>query len=82
MFLLRDQQKRHWPDLLLPEHRRDVDACDLPIRGSSSTVAVAMRHKRHRRWQAKRSSARIRASTPWRRSRVEKAQREVAYCLS
>jgi hypothetical protein len=38
-----DQQKRHWPDLLLPVHRHDVDACDLPVRGSSSTVAVAMR---------------------------------------
>jgi hypothetical protein len=48
-----DQQKRHSPDPLHPVHRHDVDACDLPIRGSSRTFAVATRHKQQRRIQAK-----------------------------
>jgi hypothetical protein len=35
-----------WPDPLRPVHRHDVGVCELPIGGSSSTVAVVMRQMR------------------------------------
>jgi hypothetical protein len=35
-----------WPDSLRPVHRRDVGACEFPIGGSSSSVAVATRQFR------------------------------------
>jgi hypothetical protein len=37
-----------WPDPLHPVHRHDVGVCELTMRGSSSTVAVAMRQKEAR----------------------------------
>ena len=51
-----DQRKRAaWPDPLRPVLRHDVGACELPIGGSSSTVAVAMRHMQ-RRGRARRGA--------------------------
>jgi hypothetical protein len=38
-----------WPDPLHPVHGHDVGACELPIGGSSSTVAVATRQRQQRR---------------------------------
>ena len=43
---LDDQQKRPWPDPLLAVQGHDAGMCELAIGGSSSTVAVAMRHTR------------------------------------
>jgi len=37
-----DQRKRHLAGPVAPVHRHDVGARQLPIRGSSSTVAVPM----------------------------------------
>jgi hypothetical protein len=34
-----------WTDSSRPVHRRDVGACEFPIGGSSSSVAVAMRQE-------------------------------------
>ena len=37
-----------WSDPLRPVHRQDVGACELPMGGSSNTVAVAMRQGEQR----------------------------------
>jgi hypothetical protein len=45
-FALDDQRKRRSAGPLLPVHTHDVGACELPIGGNSSPVAVTTRQKR------------------------------------